>query len=335
MAIDYSPQIYAMADTDLEVFVNKWLDKKKTTYVSAEHFSSAGDMGRDVVGYCTAAKLDGEWHNYQCKQFRKESLRVPAILAELGKILFHASRGEFGLPERYFFVAPRGVDRGAKNLLASPSKLKAKLIADWGTACAKKIKAGEVIAIDAAIQEKIDAFKFENVDAYNVQKLLVDPDIMPALVACFGADPGPPPLADTSKAADWGSSETTFAHQLVSLYGHHDAAVTDRLTASAHVTFGPHLRDQFIRYFEADSFKRHYRDNTPTGYVEAFEQEVRHGVQHTYNKSPADSLERVDEVTDKAGILPLAGHLGKHAGIRAKQGICHHLVNADELKWKS
>ncbi len=334
MAIDYAPQIFAMSDAELEVFVNRWLDKKKTVYVSAEHFSGAGDMGRDVVGYCTPQKLDGEWHNYQCKQFRSEVLRVPGILKELGKVLYYSSQGNFELPERFYFVAPRGIDRAAQNLLATPSKLKARLIADWNKSCSKTIQVNEV-PFDQLIEAKVEQFKFEYVDAIDVRKLLLDPHIKPALVECFGIDPGPPPVADSGKPPDWAKDNVKFAHQLVSLYGAKDATVTDRFAANAHPKFGRHLRDQFVRYFEADSFKRHYRDNTPTGYVERFEQDVLSGVQNAFDRATPDSLERVDEVTEKAGLLPMSDVLGKHAGVRAKQGVCHHLVNTDELTWKS
>lgn len=335
MAVDYAPRIFSMSDTELEVFVNRWLDKKKSVYVSTEQFLAPGDMGRDVVGYRTPHKLDGEWDNYQCKQFRSEPLRVPGILRELGKVLYYSSRGHFELPDRFYFVAPRGIDRAAQNLLASPSKLRARLLSEWDKSCAKTILAKTTVLLDQPIQSKIALLRFENVNAYDASKLLLDPHIKPALVECLGDDPGPAPVADSNKPPDWTKDDVTFAHQLVSLYGGQDATVTDRFAADAHATHGPHLRDQFVRYFEADSFKRHYRDNTPTGYVERFEQDILSGVRHAYNMAPANSLQRVDEVTDKAGSLPMSDVLGKHAGIRAKQGVCHHLVNADDLTWKS
>lgn len=334
MAIDYAPRILAMDDTELEVFVNKWLDRKKATYFQAERFSGSGDLGRDVVGYCTSRKLDGVWHNYQCKQFKTQPLRVPAILAELAKILVHSARGEYSLPERYYFVAPRGLGREAQKLLASPSKLKAKLIADWDKSCASAVEENAVVVLDASILANIDKFKFENVYAYDVPKLLLDTQIMPVLVECFGADPGAPPTGVVPDNFDWTSSDADFALQLISLYGDEDASVTDRAIAERHPKFGRHLRDQFVRYFEADAFKRHFRDNTPEGYVTGFEQDICHGVRYTYGKAPPNTLERVDIVTDKAGSLPIGGLLGNYAGTRAKQGICHHLVNADELQWK-
>jgi hypothetical protein len=334
VAIDYAPRILAMNDAELEVFVNKWLERKKATYVQTDHFAGSGDLGRDVVGYCTSHKLDGAWHNYQCKQFKTQPLRVPAMLAELAKILVHSARGEYSLPEHYYFVAPRGLGREAKKLLASPSKLKATLIADWDKSCASAVEEHVVIALDASILAKINEFKFENIHGYDVPKLLLDNEIKPVLVDCFGADPGPPPTGTVPDNFDWNSIDADFARQLVSLYGDEDASITDRLAAASHPKYGCHLRDQFVRYFEADAFKRHFRDNTPAGYVSGFEQDICHGVRYSYEKAPPNTLERVDVVTDKAGTLPIGGLLGGYAGTRAKQGICHHLVNADELQWK-
>lgn len=334
MAIDYASRILAMDAAELETFVNMWLDKKKATYEETECFSGSGDLGRDVVGYCTSQKLDGEWHNYQCKQFKNTPLRVPGMLAELAKIVVHSARAEYSLPERFYFVAPRGLGRDAKKLIASPSALKARLIADWDKSCALAVEENVSIPLDAAIQAKISAFKFENVFAYDVQKLLLDPHIMPALVRCFGVDPGAPPPGAVPANFDWTSSEAAFALQLVSIYGDEDSAVTDRSTAQGHPMFGRHLYDQFVRYFEADAFKRHFRDNTPETYVTAFEQDIYHGVAFTYGKATPNTLERVDLVTEKAASLPMSGLLGGYAGIRAKQGICHHLVNGDDLQWK-
>ena len=334
MAIAYAPRILAMDDAELETFVNKWLDKKKSIYVHTERFSGSGDLGRDVVGYRSTKKLDGEWDNYQCKQFKTALLHVPAMLAELAKILVHSARGEYVLPEHYFFVAPRGLGREARKVLASPSKLKERLISDWDKSCASAVVGGEVIALDTSILATIDKFKFENVSAYDASKLLLDAHIMSALVECFGADPGPPPAGVVPANFDWTSSDADFALQLLSLYSEEDSSISDRSTAEGHPKFGPHLRDQFVRYFEADAFKRHFRDNTPEAFVTRFEQDIHHGVSYTYQKAPPNTLERVDAVTDKAGSLPIGGLLGGHAGTRAKQGICHHLVNADELQWK-
>ena len=63
--------IYTLTDTELERFVREWVEHKKGDYVEVERFTGAGDMGRDVVGYLSSKRHEGEWHNYQCKQYGK------------------------------------------------------------------------------------------------------------------------------------------------------------------------------------------------------------------------------------------------------------------------
>src|SRR4051812_19825451 len=122
-------QLLALTDDQLENFVREWLPHKKQ-YVSVQRFTGTGDMGRDVVGYLTASRLEGAWHNYQCKQYGR-TLPTGTALAELGKVLFYSHRGEFTAPTGFFFVAPRGVNRNLQRLIAKPSELRTALIEKW------------------------------------------------------------------------------------------------------------------------------------------------------------------------------------------------------------
>jgi len=67
--MDYSRDILALNDAELERFVLRWLQvMSNPKYHSTQRFAGAGDMGRDVVGFLTKARHQGPWHNYQCKQ---------------------------------------------------------------------------------------------------------------------------------------------------------------------------------------------------------------------------------------------------------------------------
>ena len=101
--------LIALPDEELEKFAYEW-GLLKRGYFQVERFSGAGDMGRDVVGYLTKDRHEGEWHNYQCKQYGK-AVPLEVGLRELGKVLYFAHQGEFTAPTKYVFVAPRGVVR--------------------------------------------------------------------------------------------------------------------------------------------------------------------------------------------------------------------------------
>lgn len=55
-----------------EEFVKEWVPTQGAKYDLVERQGGAGDHGIDVAGFLTQAKLEGEWHNYQCKQYRRD-----------------------------------------------------------------------------------------------------------------------------------------------------------------------------------------------------------------------------------------------------------------------
>jgi hypothetical protein len=107
---DYTRDILALDDAQLEQFMREWVDSKTCSYVEVTRFSGAGDRGRDVVGFLSKERHEGPWHNYQCKQY-KNLLPVAKALCEIGKVLYYAFKREFSPPNSYMFVAPRGVVR--------------------------------------------------------------------------------------------------------------------------------------------------------------------------------------------------------------------------------
>jgi hypothetical protein len=129
----YDRLIIALGDDELEKFVREWALQKKE-YSEVERFTGPGDMGRDVVGFLTKQRHEGPWHNYQCKQYGRTLLTATGI-REVGKVLYYSSRSEFMPPTAFFFVAPRGVNRNLKRLIAKPEEFRRLLLEQWeGTA---------------------------------------------------------------------------------------------------------------------------------------------------------------------------------------------------------
>lgn len=330
---NYARDILAMNDSDLERFVDDWIGRKKEKYVGGdERFSGPGDLGRDVVGYQTTKKHDGPWDNFQCKQLRKTLLEADAI-KELGKIFFHSSQGRYSLPSRYVFVAPRGVTRAVIELIAHPSRWKARVLEKWDEWCAKRIVDNQRVPLDAAIRERIDTFNFNSISALDAYKMLKDPDIRPVLVQWFGEDPGDAPVGVVPDNIQ--KEEQPFINQLIEAYcERHGSSLANVNAVSAHAECGEHLRLQRTRYFDAASFKRYYRDNTPTEYLFTFENDVYYGVIERYRESHSDAVSRVDRVMSQAAVVAPSGVLGRYARVTVKQGMCHHFANEGRLKWK-
>ena len=91
------------------------------------HLGGAGDKGRDVVGYLGDPQTACEWDSYQCKHY-DHPLMPTDIYTELGKLCVYTNRGDFTVPRRYRFVAPRGVGVKLHDMLRNAEKLREALI---------------------------------------------------------------------------------------------------------------------------------------------------------------------------------------------------------------
>lgn len=333
MPPDYAKLLYNLSDDELERFVTDWVASKLATYTGGhERFSGPGDLGRDVVGYCTPQRLDGAWHNYQCKQL-KHPLGKPDFYREIAKIFFHSARGAFVLPEQLFFVAPRGVVRDVRAHVAQPSSIAPALISAWDDSCAGSIEDGQVHLITHALRSTISAYDFSKTLILDADKLVRFPEVRPVLVKWFDDDPGDYPQPQVPE--DLAVEESGYITDLLVAYeARSGAPFATASDALAHPEHGRHLRDQRTRYFEASAFSRYYRDNTPPGTVDDFHEQIYHGVVDESRGTFTDPLERVDKVLKHASTLQPSGRLGKYARIPVKQGTCHHLVNKGELRWK-
>jgi hypothetical protein len=332
MPIDnYDRQLLALDDTQLERFVREWVDHK-TNYFEVTRFSGAGDLGRDVVGFLSPQRHEGFWHNYQCKQYGGALPTATGIL-EVGKILYHAYRGEYLAPSGYFFVAPRGVNRNLEKLIYSPSLFKKTLLDDWDKYCAESIVQGATITLDADLRAFITAFDFSKIGRLKLDDILIDPYVKPVLFKWFGADPGPPPKGIAP--AEVQDSELPYIMQLVDAYSQRaGTSFVDHTEVAGHPTHGPHLAMQRERFYDADAFKRFYRDNTDKVVLDTFEKDILHGVIDTCNASHSDALACVDAVMAQAANVQPAGPLAHHAHVPVKQGVCHHFANEEQLKWR-
>lgn len=331
MKNNYDRQILALNDEQLEQFVNDWISCKAKGYFGVERFSGAGDLGRDVVEFLSKKKHEGPWHNYQCKQYGRKLPTETAIL-EIGKILYYAYQGEFSVPVRYFFVAPRGVNRNLEKLIYNPSQFKAKLIDGWDQYCSTKIIDGSSIPLDGGLKAFICAFDFSTIERFTLDNILKDAYITPVLHKWFGEELGPAPKGQTP--ADVQDSELPYIKQLVGAYSQRcGQTFADYKEIENYPDYTIHLLRQRERFYDADAFKRFYRDNTESEVLDSFEKDIYYGVIETFSAEHKDSLARIDAVMIQASVVQAAGPLAKYARVPIKQGVCHHLANQGDLKW--
>ncbi|WP_085968860.1 ABC-three component system protein [Bradyrhizobium yuanmingense] len=332
MITNYAARIRALDDDALERFVTDWAKRRTRDYVETQRWSGTGDMGRDVVGYVTRQRHEGEWDNFQCKQLSSR-LSEKAAFVELGKIFMHSAAGEYRLPRGYTFVAPKGVVRNVQNFVAHPERFRQAFLDRWNELVAPELVENQVVTLTPGIRDAIERFAFDSVYWLDAAGLAEDEYAIPALVKWFGYDPGAAPPGVTPDLPQ--DEEAPYIEQLIGLYGERrNTTFADYDSALADPEWGQHLREQRTRYFEAAAFDRYYRDSTPPDYLVAFKDDLYHGVVDTHRDRHSDGLARVLRVLAQASQVSPAGVLGRYAKVPVKQGTCHQFANEGRLPWR-
>ncbi|MBE3859754.1 hypothetical protein HJ170_07815 [Vibrio parahaemolyticus] len=304
----------------------------KKKYLSAMRYGGAGDLGRDVVGFYSNQKHEGDWDNYQCKQYCK-SLPTAEGMCELGKILYFAQQGNFSVPKNYYFVVPKGINKNLKGWIQNPSQLRNQLISQWDNFCKSKISQGKEIELTPELQTFISGYDFSKVQIIDLDKMILDPAFRGVLVHEFGGDLLSAPTAETPK--DVHESEMVYVSQILDVYSEQDQVRYDSPgDLVGHNEFEEDFMDQRERFYSAEAFRAFYRDNTVPGVLENFEKEVLKGVKPMFRMKYSDSFERMCSVLVEAGKLQPSGKLAIHGKIDVKQGYCHQFVNENLLSWR-
>jgi hypothetical protein len=329
--MNHGAQICALSASQLEEFVDDWIAQRIKEYHSHELWRGTGDMGRDVTGYVTDRRLEGEWHNFQCKQLTSK-LSERAAFVELGKIFMHAANGEFSLPKAYYFIAPYGLVRKVRDLIAQPEKFRQAFLTSWDTEIAPHLVQSQVIKLTPAIETKIKAFDFIHVDWLDATRLANHPACKPSLVKWFDEDPGPWARGTVPDAIQ--PNESSYIGQLLKVYSQKGTGnYADAAAGFACPDVGPNLRQQRMRFFDSIAFERFYRDSTPKEYLKNFRDEIYLGVVDVHEGTHVNQYVRLGQVMTQAAVLQVSGVLGKHASPPVKQGTCQQLAQEGQLPW--
>jgi hypothetical protein len=320
-------------NAELEQFIEIWVERRSKRYASVERIGAANDKGRDVIGFLTDRKHEGDWDLFQCKRkTRGGALGTSEAMTELGKLFYHHLNGSYRtLPVSYIFVAPRGVVGPLRDLILNPSTIGPYLIEHWAKNCATKITGKTAAPMTPELQAAIEVYDFSRISYMTAPMIVKDPEAAPALSRVLGLLPEQAPRG--SAPEDIQNEELFYIGQLVEVYSEaSEGPFAGADAVLAHPIHGEHLRRQRTRFFEAASFSRFHRDNTAPGALETFQDDVYHGVIEVYAETHASRLIRVDAVMKHAGMLQtsLIGRLTREP---VRQGMCHHLANEGRLKW--
>jgi len=336
MAFDEHRQILNLTDSELEDLIKKWLAKLAETYVGFERPTASADMGRDAVGFLTSGRYDGKWDNYQCKHL-KSPLGKAEFATELGKIFYHADRGEFVLPTKYIFVCPHSAVRDVKKLIDRPSLIADFLIDNWDTYCLKGISTSEC-PLTPTLAAAIRGYQFQNVELWKASELVEKPQMRAVLHEHLDIDPGEAPrVLVTDVPEEVTDDEDNFVKQLVAVFSAASGLKFQSYSeVVADATYGHQIINARRRYLERQAFRRHFRDNLLTSHIDGVDQDVYDTVFDRYLAlASAPLYERLTTIMGIASTAPVSSALGRHNRVTpsVKQGVCHHFANVGHMPW--
>jgi hypothetical protein len=317
--------------TEWEVFISEW-QKGLQQYYAVKRLGGPGDLGRDVIGLVGPEGCQGVWDNFQCKHY-DTLLSTPAACEDAGKIIFHAFRNEFTPPRRYTFVAPRGPTTELRDMLLNPEKFKKEVIASWDVRVAARVKAGEKHLLQGALAQYVSAYDFSSFTYATLDEILDDHRKTAYWASRFGGllPPAPHGIAPLEIAP----SESVYVGKLLNVYGEEvGVPITSVADLSAHLTCREDLQKQRVRFYDAEAFMAHFRDQTEPGTVEDFAEQIFDSIEPALSAERSAQARLAVALVTAAQTAP-ASVLTPAARVRVKQGVCHQIANVgDRLTWK-
>lgn len=321
--------VRAYDSTEWEIFISEW-QKGLEEYLEVKRLGGAGDHGRDVIGLTDENGCDGVWDNFQCKHYEKP-LATPKACEDAGKIIFHSYRKVFAPPRKCKFVAPRGPSTELRDLLLNPIKFREELLTSWNTRVAKQVVAGESHLLEGDLRQYVENYDFKSFGFATIDEVLDDHRKTAYWASRFGGLlPPPPPGITPIEIAD---KETTYVKKLCQVYeeamGSPVLGISDLPKDSA---WTKDLQSQRVRFYDAEYFMAHYRDQTTPGTIEDFAEQIYDSIEPSLSISGTGQARLTNALTIAAQAKP-ANVLEPQAKVRVKQGVCHQLANDDRLNW--
>jgi hypothetical protein len=319
-----------------EMFTEEWLDLKKQQYHEIERFGGAGDQGRDVAAYITDQRLPGyHWDCYQCKHYDRP-LMPAQMWVEFGKLIYYTFKKEYPVPEKYYFVSPKGCGTGFTKLLQNADEIRKGLLANWDKLVSDKIIAKTKIVLDQDLTDYIHQFKFSIFDRVQQKTIIEEHKAHGNHLLWFGGGlPDRERLDEAAIPADIKPEETEYVTQLVKAYS------TDSPTPYALLLDVPQNSNHFkhftrarISFHHAEQLRNFSRDNLPIDTYQTFQKEIYDGIINIVESRHDNGFERVKAVESQSTLLPITSNaLREVINMKDKTGVCHQLCNDKQLNW--
>ncbi|WP_088049274.1 ABC-three component system protein [Virgibacillus dakarensis] len=330
-------RLKVISEDEFEELIEEWIygylmseyeEVKKIDKVI--RLAGSGDKGRDVVAFEKYTK-DGKelWDNYQCKHYNGP-LAPSQVWVEFGKVCYYTYKGDYSVPQNYYFVSPQGVGTSLADLLMKPEELKKGLIKNWDRHCLNKISK-EKVELTGDFKNYVEQFNFSIFDSINPGELINQYQQTKYFPFRFGGGLIENPKR-IGKPSEIKKDEQLYVRKLYDAYSQRKREkITSLSRLRKYKLLFQHFQRQRTYFYQAESLRVFERDTMPNG-LNAFEElkeQVYHGIIDTIYEEYEDGYERVKATTEKAKTLILASDniLIDFVNVQDRMGICHHLAN--------
>jgi hypothetical protein len=218
-------------------------------------------------------------------------------------------------------------------LLSNATMLRNELIANWDKSVKDKITTTQGVSLDAALLAYVNAFDFSIFEAKTALQLVQGHRSTPVHAARFGGGLPPRPAAGKPPLA-FEPKESRYVTQLLGAYGEHAGTTVSDPSSIAVPKLKAHFHRQREAFYQAESLRVFARDNVPEGTFESLQQDIYTGVIDTHDDNHADGYQKVCAVTKAARDMEItANALIACTNPQDRDGICHQLVNEEQLRW--
>lgn len=318
-----------------EEFTEEWASSLENLYHKVKRFAGAGDQGMDVVGFIDGDTFDDGWDNYQCKYYN-HPLYPGDVWIEIGKNIYYSYRGDYPVPRKYYFVAPKQVGTALGKLLANPDELKKELRSNWLAHCQDKITATATVVLEDGLLDYFDEFDFTIFDSTSLVEMVAGHATTPFHAVRFGGGLGTRPSSDIP-AENTVTTDRRYVRQLLAVYSEALGINGNPLKLTLldkSEKYKKSFHRQRERFYHAESLRNFSRDTVPEGTYEQLQDDIYQGVVDVCEDEHNTGLECMNSTVTQAAKLSIqSSPLVSVTRVADKQGICHQLVDDERLSW--
>jgi hypothetical protein len=226
-------------------------------------------------------------------------------------------------------------------LLEKPDQVLAALKESWADTKKKPLlkMAGTAVTLDGDFADFVDSFDFSIIKPKPILEVINELRQTHRYAQRFGGGLTEPP-PKPSVPSELGANETRYVEQLIGVYAHDsgDTSISaTQLLGNASSALARHFNRSRERFYFAETIREFAKDNLPDGFdYKTIQTEVFDGVIDTVEATYDKAIDRVNATTDTASTLSIGDHpLKPYLKSQSMKGICHQLVNDDQITWLS